>query len=142
MDEDSCGIPTAEYWDEIAGTKLDSKLVQAARSEEIDWMINHNQWSVVPIYQAKGQRLVGARFVDVNKGDSDNPDVRSRLVAQDTRFASSIQGNSTIETFAATPPMEGLRLLFALHMTHSPSLESHVLAFLDIKKAHLLPLID
>ena len=107
-------------------------------------MNNHGQWEVVPIYEAKAanQRLIGTRFVDVNKGDSDNPDVRSRLVAQDTRSASSIQGNSSVETFAATPPLEGLRLLFALHMTHSQSLESHVLSFLDIKKAHLLPLID
>ena len=119
-------------------------LVQNARAEEIQWMQSHGQWEVVPIYEAKavGQRLIGTRFVDVNKGDLEHPDVRSRLVAQDTRYASSIQGNSSVETFAATPPLEGLRLLFALHMTHSPSLESCVLSFLDIKKAHLLPFID
>ena len=35
VDEDSLAVPAPEYWDEIAGTKLDSKLVQNARAEEI-----------------------------------------------------------------------------------------------------------
>ena len=60
VDEDSLAVPAPESWDEIAGTKLDSKLVQNARAEEIQWMQSHGQWEVVPIYEAKaaGQRLI------------------------------------------------------------------------------------
>ena len=76
------------------------------------------------LVNAMRHRLVDTRFADVNKGDADIPDVRSRMVAQDTQYASSIQANSSVETFEATLPLEGLRRLFALDMTHSPSLES------------------
>ena len=138
VDEEAKQVPPAEYWDEISGTQLDPLLVKKARAEEVNWMETHGQWTLVPY---SGQHLIGTRFVDVNKGDRLSPEVRCRLVAQDTKYASSIKGYG-IETFAATPPLEALRLLFAIHMTHSPSLETHILRFLDIKKAHLIPLID
>jgi hypothetical protein len=47
------------------------------------------------------------RWVDVNKGDEQKPDVRSRLVAKEIAFRRSD------DFFAANPPLEALRLLLS-----------------------------
>ena len=73
--------------------------------------------------------------MDVNKGDHQNPVVRSRLVAQDMRFGQP----GTVATFAATPPIEALKILFAIHMQQHHDFDAWTLTFIDVKKAHLLP---
>ena len=43
-------------------------------------------WEEVPVavcWQRTGRRPLGARWVDVNKGDKHSPNVRFRLVAQE-----------------------------------------------------------
>ena len=70
--------------------------------------------------------IIKMKFVDVNEGDGDNPNYRSRLVAQEFR-------DGTPSLFAAAPPLEVLKILFSL----AASEQGHrVLAFIDIKKAH------
>ena len=58
-------------------------------------------------WQRGGKRPIQTRWVDVNKGDSASPDVRARLVAKD--FAARRDD----AFFAATPPLEALRLLIS-----------------------------
>ena len=51
-------------------------------------------------------KLVGTRWVNCNKGDVAEPDVRARLVAQELSMFHD-------ESFyVATPPLEAKRLLF------------------------------
>ena len=47
-----------------------------------------------------GKDPIGTRWIDVNKGDDDNPEYRSRLVAQE------IKRDNREDLFAATPPLE------------------------------------
>ena len=54
-----------------------------------------------------GRKPIRTRWVDVNKGDEASPDVRARLVAQD--FALGRDDSF----YAATPPLEALRLLIS-----------------------------
>ena len=79
-----------------------------------------------------GRKPIATRWVDVNKGDSQSPDVRSRLVAKD--FA----GHRDDSFFAATPPLEALRLLISDMVSGSGQGADEVkLIILDAKKAHL-----
>ena len=60
------------------------------------------------------------RWVDVNKGDDVNPNVRSRLVARQIRQA----GEEAI--FAPTPPLEALRSVLSMATTDFPGRPIHV----------------
>ena len=76
-------------------------LTKAARAEEFTEIHRMGVYEKVPIEQClrqTGRMPVGTRWVDVNKGDLNNPKVRSRLVAQE------IARSKQPELFAATPP--------------------------------------
>ena len=62
--------------------------------------------------KADGCKLIPIRWVDVNKGDSNNVLVRSRMVVQQTRRRSDrgTGPESMAATFAATPPFEAIRI--------------------------------
>ena len=80
-----------------------------------------------------GRKPIRTRWVDVNKGDEASPDVRARLVAQD--FALGRDDSF----YAATPPLEALRLFISDLTTGQGGLGGGPvkLMLLDAKKAHL-----
>ena len=55
----------------------------------------------------KGIRVVDTRWIDLNIGDAEHPDHRSRLVAKDFNTGRE-EG-----VFAATPPREALKFLIS-----------------------------
>ena len=58
-----------------------------------------------------GRKPISIRWVEVNKGDDESPNVRSRLVAREIRTA----GMDAI--FAPTPPLESLRMVLSYAVT-------------------------
>ena len=63
----------------------------------------HSVYIKVPLEECRretGKEPIGTRWVDVNKGDRENPEYRSRLVAQE------INTGRRDDLFAATPPLE------------------------------------
>jgi hypothetical protein len=125
------------YWDENSGEVLPPNLTQAARREELTFMRDWNVWDVVPVSECvrvSGKQPLGGRWVDVNKGDRGRPDVRSRYVAKD--FAG---GQRNDDFFAATPPLEALRLLLSHVASHGGELKIEVI---DARKAHLHAFVD
>ena len=56
--------------------------------------------------KARGIKIVGARWVDINKGDNHHPNYRSRLVAMEFKT------DEKPEWYAATPPSEYNSRLF------------------------------
>ena len=62
------------------------------------------------------------RWVDVNKRDDPNPNVRSHLVARRIRQA----GEEAM--FAPTPPLEALRSIISMAATDLPGRPAHVRA--------------
>eukprot|EP00971_Amphidinium_carterae_P177000 3509700-Amphidinium_carterae.1 len=67
-----------------------------------------------------GRRPYGVRWVDSDKSpDPEKPDLRSGLVVQETRGNSLIAVGDVMSTFAATPPLETLRLLCSLSAAES-----------------------
>ena len=121
--------------DEITGEQLPAHLVHEAREEECACMEDWGVWEEVPVsecWRRTGRRPIGTRWVDVNKGDSRRPEVRSRLVAQE------VNTYKEDAFFAATPPLEALRLLLSHVATgRKGRFGGRKLMVLDAKKAHL-----
>ena len=100
-------------------------------------MATLNVWDVLSLdegWAETGRAPIGARWID-QKGDDARLDYRSRLVVQGTRASGTTAAGDIAATFAATPPLEALRLLVSQVMTGDPGSEI-VLRFLDNSRAH------
>ena len=113
--EDNCQQLYAEY--DVSGSQLDPKLVVKARRTELDFFRTMRVYEKVPRWMAQRQnkKVIQTRWIDVNKGDDSNPDYRSRLLAKEFRD-NCARG---METFAATPPAEMLKVLISRCATAS-----------------------
>lgn len=121
---------TSEYWDANTGEPLPPDLARAARQEEIQFMLEWRVWDEATVAECRrrtGKGPLGGKWVDVNKGDSQNPLVRSRYVAKEIAF------HRSDDFFAATPPLEARRLL----LSHVASSMGEKIMVIDARKAHL-----
>ena len=84
------GIATAK--DDVTGTELVPELVRAARAEEMSYFKKLGVYKVVPRSDQRrtGGKVIGTRWVDINKGDSCNPNCRSRLVGREFNVGKTI----------------------------------------------------
>eukprot|EP00971_Amphidinium_carterae_P180882 3588138-Amphidinium_carterae.1 len=128
-----------DVYDNITGQPLPADLVAPARREEMRFLHDLDAYEVVPIeqcYAAMGGAPIPTGWVDVNKGDTTAPKIRSRLVVKETRRNSPLQDAAAI--FSSTPPFESLRLLASLAMTRRQdgSRPVKTLLFIDITRAH------
>ncbi|MDP6295142.1 MAG: hypothetical protein QF618_03930, partial [SAR324 cluster bacterium] len=129
-------------YDGASGVLLDPALVRAGRAEEIGWADKLRVWDKVPRSAAlrAGKKVIGTKWVDINKGDALEPNVRSRLVAKELRaFAPWIPQE---DLFAATPPGAALNLLLSTMVTRKSRRgpgraggKPYKMAFLDVRRA-------
>lgn len=124
-----------EEWDDITGESLDVRLVKAARTEEIEYMNQIGAWRPVLRSEVMARnpeaKIVGTRWVQVNKGCKEKPDVRCRLVAQE--FAHDKRD----DLFAGTPPLAAARYVLSDCMSRGRSSFKRSVMVLDVKKAFL-----
>ena len=126
------------------------RLVEEARAKELLYFHSKGVWTKVPKSSARartGRGPISVRWVDVNQGDDQNPNYRSRLVARQLKAHNHIG-----ETyFASVPPLEALGTVLSLAMTrvgaHQPiwdpdSPNRSQLSFIDIKRAYFNAKID
>ena len=86
----------------------------AARIEEMEEFRKHGVYIKVPIKECMertGKKPIGVRWVDINKGDHVSPEYRSRLVAKEIKM------DKRSDLFAATPPIEALKMLLSAAVT-------------------------
>ena len=103
------------------GGYLNPKLVRQARQEEINEIHNYKVYEKRPAkecLEVTGKKPMAIRWVDTNKGDEENSEYRSRIVAKDlkTRRDPSMPA---IDTFAPMPALEMIKLLLILAATWS-----------------------
>ena len=137
------------FYDDLTGKELPAEGVKAARAEEVSVIRQMGVWEIIP--RPANEKVIGTRWVDINKGDSAHLKLRSRLVAQELKRARGPQQPEDQSTwsdfFAAMPPLSSLRALNTLATTRlipnsrgklSPvgSGGEVCLMFLDVKKAH------
>ena len=82
------GEELESYRDDANGGWLDPKLVRAARAEELAAIKSYKVYVKRPIkegLEVTGKKPMPIRWVDTNKGDDENPEYRSRIVAKDLK---------------------------------------------------------
>ncbi|CAE7420072.1 RE2, partial [Symbiodinium sp. CCMP2592] len=135
-----------KFYDENTGKELPAEGVKQARMEEIQVIKDMQVWEPIP--RPPGERVIGTRWIDINKGDDLRKKLRSRLVAQELKRKKGVNEDpSWTEFFAAMPPLSSLRALFALATTgrvpgpnkKAFQMNEHgevCVLFIDVKKAH------
>ncbi len=89
-----------DFYDDVTGKKLKTELVLKARAEQMVEVNKFNVYDKVPIqncWNETGKDPIGVRWLNVNKGDEANPEIRCRIVAQE------FNTNERDDLFAATP---------------------------------------
>ena len=119
---------------------MDIKKVREARELEMGFIRDRKVYKYSHKRDADkaGKKVIGVKWVDTNKGDSENVNYRSRLVAQE--FKTSKEG----ALFAATPPLESLRVLLSLAASRTDIADKAGregddrtgIMVIDIKRAH------
>ena len=125
--------PWKKYWDDISGKELRADLVRAARKEELTVVDEMGVWETRPLAEClrvTGKKPTKVRWVDVNKGDDETPNVRSRIVAKDFKV------DARPDLFAATPPLEYLRYLVSRCASSQLGSRPTKLMVQDVKKAY------
>ena len=126
--------------DEVTGLPLDTKLVADAIKEELMFTRKQQVYHEVPVsyLEKSGLKAIRTQWVHTNKGDAANPFIRARLVAQETKRVSELTPEDASSTFAATPPLESLKVMLSRCMTgkrRTPA-EEKIVGFYDISRAH------
>ncbi len=97
-------------WDDVTGKELNAQKVREARKLEIEFFRKMGVYRKVKRawVKGRGEKVIGVRWIDINKGDNENPDYRSRLVAKDFKTG------DRPDLFAATPPLEALKMIISI----------------------------
>ena len=76
-----------EAVDDVSGALLDPGLVRAGRTLEMKYFKDMRVYDRVPQTHiaTTGGKLIGTMWIDTNKGDNENPNVRCRLVGKSFR---------------------------------------------------------
>ena len=94
---------------------------------------NKQVWEKMTKQQAvaMGCKVVGSRWVYVDKGDASKPDYRSRLVAKE------INTGQEDGLYASTPPLEAMRWLLseAATVEHQSDYQEKVMLVSDVSRA-------
>ena len=121
------------YKDEYTSEELPTAGTHSAIMEELNYF-NDKVWVGVDIKQAQSDpvgKVISSRWVNCNKGDAANPDIRCRLVACE------VNHQDDVSFYAATPPLEAKRLLFSEFASQrSRNGQPLQLSFVDVKKAY------
>ena len=116
--------------DDLTGKTLDAREVMRARMKEVGYIQDKKVWRNISRTEAraKGYKIIQTRWIDINKGDDENPKYRSRFVGKE--FNDGVEDG----LFAATPPLEALRLLISDAATKD-SKEEKVIMVNDVARA-------
>ena len=111
-----------QAWDDVTGAELNPSMVKEARREEVEYIRKMGLYTKVPVsecWRNTGGKPIQVRWIDINKGDIKHPNYRSRLVAKE------INAYKRTDLFAATPPLEALKLIPSMAATQNRGGNSH-----------------
>ena len=134
--------PDAQWLADVGDTELDPEKLKAGIRDEMDFMEKIGMFedsSEQECWERTGAAPTTTRWVSVRKTLDDGEEiVRSRLVGRDFKDSRGVSE----DLFAATPPLEALKLLFRMSMVQEEGEEEDKLMFIDVRKAHLIPRCD
>ena len=121
------------YYDDLTGKELVREMVEAARREELKVVREMKVWSHAPrelCLQETGKPPIKLRWVDINKGDEEQPVYRSRIVAKEIRT------HARPDLFTATPPLEYAKYLISCAASRQSEERPCCILLQDIGKAY------
>ena len=129
-----------EIYDATTDVRLDPAVVVKARNTEMRCLVDklnaYKYDSVDNCPKTTGKRPIPVKWVDVNKGDAQRLDVRSRLAVVETKNRTTLSEEDNAQTFSASPPYEVLLLVSFVMSPRDTDEKNHVLMFIDITRAH------
>ena len=117
--------------DDVRGGELDKELMIKARRAEIQFFKKLGVYSKVD--REKHMKVITTKWVDTNKGDKEEPNYRARLVGRELALS------KRHDLFAATPPLEALRMLLSVLASRQGSKRSadnFMLMSNDVRRAY------
>ena len=120
-----------EFIDDVSYKCLDKELAIEARRLEIDFFRTMKVYKKVPRHRAAGKKIITTRWIDINKGDSKSPNYRARLVGRELKLK-----DRRLDLFAATPPLESLRLLCSLCASNQYRPDPYRIISVDVRRAY------
>ena len=125
----------------MRGPVRETERVKQVRQEKVQWC--RGVGVLEPVFRkdiaAEAAKAVSLRWVDTDKVDADRPNYRSRLVVREVKKATKKSDvTSAAELFSGIPPLEGVRALLSLFVSHSQeeAKGKRILAMCDISRAH------
>ena len=108
-------------WDDVSGLPLDPELVAKARAVEMDFFKRMGVYTVVDGSDQRrtGGKIIDLKWIDTNKGDSSNPNLRARLVGREFNVSKDDS------LYASTPPLEAVRLVISRAATIPNNGDTH-----------------
>ncbi len=121
-----------DFVDDVSGKPLNHSLATEARRLEIEFFRKMQVYEKVPRWRAaqEGCKVITTRWIDVNKGDSQRPNYRARLVGRELKL------DNRLDLFAATPPLESLRLMCSLCASNQNRQRPFRMLSIDVKRAY------
>ena len=120
--------------DDVKGGPLPPGLVREARLKELAYLRNrcvYRYASLQDAIKAVGRRPLRLKWIDTNKGDGANYNIRSRLVCTEVR------PKGTEAIFSATPPLESLRILLTIaSQPIKDRADPYCISLADVSRAH------
>ena len=120
-----------EFVDDISGVPLVKAMAIAARKAEMEYFRKMKVYSKVK--RERWMRPIASKWLDINKGDEDSPNYRARLVGCE------IKKDKREDLFAATPPLESLRMLASIcasNQHHVDPSKRYIIMSNDVKRAY------
>ena len=121
-----------EFIDDISAKPLEKNKAIEARRLEIEFFRRKQVYEKVPRSQAAGRNVISTRWLDVNKGDQQRLNYRARLVGRELKLK-----DKRLDLFAATPPLETLRLLCSMCASNQRMSRPYRLLSIDVKPSCL-----
>ena len=75
-----------DIWDDVSGTILDPTMTKELQKEEIIYlraMCLYDNIFINDCKRARGKMTITTKWIDINKGDKENSNYKSRTVAQE-----------------------------------------------------------
>ena len=121
-----------EFLDDVTGQTLDKKMAVEARKLEMQFFRNMKVYDKVPRWMAArdGCKVITTKWRDINKGDQRNPNYRARLVGR------KIKTDSRLDLFAATPPLESLRVICSTCASNQDRQDPYRIMSVDVRRAY------
>ena len=116
----------------MTGQSLDKDMAREARKLEMQFFRNMKVYEKVPRWMAArdGCKVITTRWLDINKGDQQNPNYRARLVGREIRT------DSRLDLFAATPPLESLRMICSMCASNQDRKNPYRIMSVDVRRAY------